>query len=482
MTRVLVIGCGPDARRNYLPVLEQMPAARDLRLAAVVDLEDQRETLEQYFASRPLKPEKYIWVPPAARDNSSLSSGVRRALDRLSAAQPIDAVFITTEPKAHLPYLAWAIEKDLPVLVEKPLSAPVDASCRTKPAQEIMHHFLRILRLLDQHPLSRVTVMAQRRYHPGYNFIRSYVRDLVEEFRIPISFVDLYYSDGQWRLPDEYDWENHPFKYGYGKLLHGGYHFIDLLQVLLESNDLLPEKAPNRVSAFSHSFRPSDALAQITLTDYERLWARAGSHRGFGPCRTDACGELDCYNLLQFRRDDIVVTTAAVNLLHNGFSRRAWREPADDTYKRNGRVRHERCTINVGPLLSIQVFSYEAWETDKVDRSNPLREWKPGSPRHFEIHICRNSELTGGKPFEVINFGDDGRLSPPTFVQEARLSCINEFFSGALSSSDLRSHYRSNLLMALISENLAREFTGEMPYGERSLTSTAPWLKQASLA
>ena len=30
--------------------------------------------------------------------------------------------------------------------------------------------------------------------------------------------------------------DNHPYKYGYGKLLHSGYHFVDLISIFLRAN------------------------------------------------------------------------------------------------------------------------------------------------------------------------------------------------------------------------------------------------------
>ena len=37
-------------------------------------------------------------------------------------------------------------------------------------------------------------------------------------------------------MPHDYDIENHPYKYGYGKLFHSGYHFIDLLAEFVKLN------------------------------------------------------------------------------------------------------------------------------------------------------------------------------------------------------------------------------------------------------
>lgn len=54
---------------------------------------------------------------------------------------------------------------------------------------------------------------------------------------MPINKISISHSDGNWNMPSEVIFrENHPYKYGYGKMMHSGYHFIDLLSWFMEIN------------------------------------------------------------------------------------------------------------------------------------------------------------------------------------------------------------------------------------------------------
>ena len=88
-----------------------------------------------------------------------------------------------------------------------------------------------------------------------------------------------------------------------------------------------------------------------------------------------------------------MLTYANLNLLHYGFSRRAWIE-SKDYYKSNGRIRHESINIQVGTLMNVQVHSYQSKEIK--DRTDCTSEEEVGGLEHFDIEIYRNSDLIGG--------------------------------------------------------------------------------------
>ncbi len=109
---------------------------------------------------------------------------------------------------------------------------------------------------------------------------------------------------------------------------------------------------------------------------------------------------MDNYSQFQLLKDDKVITTAQMSLMQSGFLQRGWNKLPIDTYKGNGRIRHESVVIHIGPLLCIQIHSYQSSEVhDKNAYANV------GSYGHFDIYIFRNTHLVGGKPFESINFG-----------------------------------------------------------------------------
>ena len=73
-------------------------------------------------------------------------------------------------------------------------------------------------------------------------------------------------------MPDEFIYrENHPYKYGYGKLFHSGYHFVDLLTWLLESNNELINKKITKASIYSEAYKPSDFVYNFNNDDYKNF-------------------------------------------------------------------------------------------------------------------------------------------------------------------------------------------------------------------
>ena len=67
--------------------------------------------------------------------------------------------------------------------------------------------------------------------------VKKELQKIVDKYQMPITNIEIFHSDGAWEFPHDMDKENHPYKYGYGKLFHSGYHFIDLLSDFIKIND-----------------------------------------------------------------------------------------------------------------------------------------------------------------------------------------------------------------------------------------------------
>ncbi len=163
------------------------------------------------------------------------------------------------------------------------------------------------------------------------------------------------------------------------------------------------------------------------------------------------------------------MTTGTINLLHHGFSRRAWSKQAIDHYKNNGRVRHELMILNMGPVFSVQVHSYQGCEVK--DRNRPeYNHDEVGGLDHFEIYVFRNSELIGGKPWEVIS-GKDLFLKDTEkdsifigYNETARDECLEEFLFKEIHKSNLSDHKLTIDLMTSAYLSISKERSGEIPH------------------
>ncbi|MEN3305752.1 MAG: hypothetical protein V7603_1954 [Micromonosporaceae bacterium] len=400
---VVLVGLGPHSRRIYYPALAAHAARERLRLALLVELEDQKDTVERFLAGQPLQPEQIVYVPTSYRDGATLSDAFVAA-GELARRRGLWGAVVATEPKSHLVYARWALRNGLHVLLDKPITGTNLFNAEPREALRLVDDFVELSGLASRSG-RKVLVQTQRRAHLGYELVHAYLVEFLGAFEVPISYVDLYHADGMWNMPSEYvTRENHPYKYGYGKLMHSGYHFVDLFASLVSLNQQL-SIAPDRVEMTVRHVRPTDHMAQVH--DGVHRWFFGADRDRFpaDPSELRGYGEVDAFLLMQLLRGDEVMTTGALSLLQTSFSRRAWPRLPADTYKGNGRVRHERVTIQVGPLLSIQVHSYQSYEA---------KDWiantaGAGSYEHFDIYFFRNSALVGGPAFDSVTLGDASR-------------------------------------------------------------------------
>ncbi len=436
---VALIGLGWHARRVYYPWLEEAALQGRLRISAVVDLHDNSDAVRGFLAQRRVAPDHLLF---AEQDVSAdrLPDELAARLTALRAAGQLDGVVISTEPRAHKRYVLWALEQGVHVLLDKPITAPASATSTAEVAQALWSDFEDIAQALAA-SRSRLVVQAQRRAHPGYRFIKRTLDDFLLEYRVPVSFLELYHADGMWVMPDEWDREHHAYKYRTGKLLHSGYHFVDLGSWLLEGNDRL-SSSPSALEFQVQTFEPKDFLALLDGR-YERLF---GAERVPSPVPSvENHGEMDLTLMGRVLAEGNVRTLLSLQLLQSSFSRRASPAPAADPYKGAGRVRHERMTLQVGPLLSLQVHSYQAHEVR--DRRMQL-PYGPGHLHHFDVYVFRNADVVGGVPFEKHEFGKEAQQQGHN--EQARLDLLEAFLAGRPSGSELEEHRRTNRWMSRI--------------------------------
>lgn len=466
MKNFILIGLGPHAKRIYYPFLEKYKEKYDIKLKLVIDLESQKEKINKAISARTLKPEKILFLKdtPENRVADKIDPIAEKELNILVRTNKIDGIIISTEPKAHMIYAKWAIKNNINILMDKPITAPINPSTDKKSAQKIYNDYLKLKNLLKKSK-SKFYVVCQRRSHQGYALIKKYLEEFISEYQVPISYIDIYHGDGAWNLPHEFQKENHPYKYGYGKLMHSGYHFIDLLSWISKVNSTHSNKIADNVKMYTARFAPNDFFNQIQEKDYNKFFNQEPIKEFYRNYKHDDFknfGELDAYTLLQFKKGKNVITTASVNLQQNSFSRRGWFDLPEDTYKGNGRVRHERVNIQVSHLLNIQVHSYQSYETTKHENEDIL-QGETGDSDHFDIYIFRNQNMIGGKAFTKISLGKNMKEDNQKdsyylgHNEKAREGTLVNFIENNSDESELEHHDFTNKLMSNIYLSMAKD-------------------------
>ncbi len=435
MKNVCLVGMGPHAKRIHLNYFKK----KKINLALLVELESNKKASRNYLDKNGFKDTKIFAVPDIYKDNEHLPNDLANNLIAICNLFEITHMIISTEPKAHYMYLEFALKNNINVLTDKPITVNKNMTSM-KSINKVRKQYYDILKMASE-STAVCKVMCQRQYHRGYELIKKILEDTVYKYQIPITNIEIFHSDGNWEMPHDILKENHPYKYGYGKLFHSGYHFIDLLSDFIKINDVLTEnKKIVSADVYSKVYTPNDEINSITIDDYKNIFKKQtipdyyynNEHPKF-----DKFGEKDYHGLLTFYNNSgFTITTASLNLLHNGVSRRAWIETRD-FYKQNGRIRHERVNIEIGHLMNIQVHSYQSKEISE----RTSNEENVGGLEHFDIYIFRNP-IIGGLPFEEIHLGDlYTEKEKKEFLGYNELSrelFLDNFFKGNTCKGDIK--------------------------------------------
>lgn len=399
MKNVALIGIGPHAKRIYLNYFKK----HRVNLALVIDLNSKRDSIKNYLIENGFKDTKIFTIDDLYKDYEHLPEKVSSNLLAVCNTLEITHFIISTEPKGHFMYLEFALKNNINVLTDKPITVTKNMTS-LKSIEKVRQQYYDILELA-KHSKGTCKVMCQRQYHRGYEKIKEVLTEVVDKYQMPITNIDIFHSDGAWEMPHDLGKENHPYKYGYGKLFHSGYHFIDLLSDFIKINDSLGgNKSIVSGDVYSTIFTPNDEMNILNIEDYKRLFKDQEIpefYKNNDNLKFNNYGEKDYHGLLNFyNKNGFTITTCNLNLLHNGVSRRSWIQTRD-FYKSNGRIRHERINIEIGHLLNIQVHSYQSKEiSDRTDNEESV-----GGLEHFDIYFF-NNPLINKEPFKEIHLGD----------------------------------------------------------------------------
>ena len=455
MSRVALVGLGPHAKRIYIKYLKE----HEKRLELLIELEGKEKISQEFLEQEGFKDVKIFTIPRVDCDLEHLPIRYEKELKAIVRKNKITDMIISTEPKGHNMYLEFALKNNINVLSDKPITV-VKGMNKLENIELMRQQYYNLLDLYRDSK-SVCKVMCQRLCHRGYKEVKKILRDVIEKYNIPITYIDIYHCDGNWEMPHDLGKENHPYKYGYGKLYHSGFHFIDLLSQLLELNKLVTEdKQIVKGHVYGNAFTPNDEKVIFSKNDYSNIFPESNSNElymNLERINFDNYGEKNFYGQLNFyNKDNALITTANLNLLHYGFSRRGWFE-SRDFYKKNGRVRHERVSINVGPLMTIHITSYQSKEIK--ERSNCYDEIMEGGLEHFDIDIYRNVDLISGKPHEKIKLFDlyKDSFDCDKFIgynEMSREEFLNGYFNNYDDTGDIRNERQAIELLYSCTKSL----------------------------
>jgi hypothetical protein len=402
-----------------------------LEIALAIDMESERHAVLAHFEKAVAKPERYLFLPEALRNHLDEVQIDRLITEAYGEIGSVNAAIICTEPKVHKPYALWAMKHGLHVFMDKPLTAPVDSRARGT----FYSDFLELFETQNAADVNAV-ISCERRFQFGYRLVFDSLREFIREYRVPVTGVNIHFAGGTWMMPREYVGdERHPYKYGYGLLLHSGYHFVDLLAQICALNRQLFDVNLDDVRVTAQARGPGTFLRAVDRNTRAK-WLKDGicdSEADEGLLSSLAkMGETDVMATGELYSKGHAVTNFALALTDMSASgRRSHATPAD-RYLGGGRLRQERVTIHLGPLCSIFVSS----------DAMPPRDSRVAE--NFSITIYQNNWVTGGERvrwIERFDLSASEELGPREVLNtRARQDQLLSFLTGGDGGSTLASH------------------------------------------
>lgn len=427
---IILIGCGPHSRRVYLPAINEI---KHLKLELVIDLESQEANVRSSLKNFPET--ELLLVDPF---ESCLPANLSSHLTKYVKEKEILGVIIATEPLVHKAYADWAIQNGLNILMDKPITARANAVSDFSNAKGIQDDFFHILENYRNLQLQKETIFminSHRRFHKGFEFVKQKISEVSKITSCPVTFIQAYHCDGQWRLPNEIlTQEYHPYCFGYGKASHSGYHIFDTIYQFYKAAEI-ESKVPDSMEIISSFIQPNGFITQLNENDYKNIFGekydlvQKYNDEQLRELLNDF-GEVDLSAIITLKKDDVAISNFNVNLLHNGFAGRTWINPGLDLYKGNGRIKHESYNIQQGPFQNIQIHAYQS--TDKHDENNGP-DYHLGGKNHFEIYVFRNPLLTNDTrqpkvyKYKDIIDNENGNEESMITMERVKFSVVEEF-------------------------------------------------------
>ncbi len=464
----LLIGVGYHAKRIYLPFIK---GNEFCNLVACLDLLSQKRKIKDFLEGFRITVPCYFTKNDSTSD--TLNNKELNYLDKIIKKHQIEAVIISTEPLSHLKYAKWALENNLHVLLDKPISTEVDVSINVDKAKKLFNDYTKLAKLYVEKNKKQnlvFSIQAQRRFHIGFQTVRKKIIEMTKISNCPVTFIQTFHSDGQWTFPNEFISQTyHPYNQGYGKMSHSGFHSVDIAIWLVEASLKIDKKWDN-FKLETTFIRPRDIFAQFSKDDYLKIFPDIKWALNVEKEIKKVTGEVDAFTHISFLNGKNIITSVNCNLLHNSFSRRGWFDSTGrDLYKGNGRVRQESYIIEQGPFQSIIVNSLQSEEIQKGN----LHPYEVGGEYHFDIHIFRNKTMFPKLlAYEYLNLQS---LSPVNdygysrgHQEDARRNCIMDFYQSIIKQappekqgSNILYHGLTTQILSSIYVSAARQYNGQ---------------------
>jgi len=356
--RLALVGCGHHAERAHLPVLAR---ERDsIQLVAVFDRLEANSLILERLGRHDFNNVQLTALDQAAQSNRAL---LHNLLD--SRLGELDGLILSTPAIARKDYLDWALDRRVPVLIDKPVSVRANVSVDPTAADGIWEDFGDFLNRAGTTP---VVVGTQRRYHPLYLQIARHLRDINRETGHSVSFVQVATNDGLWARDHNKFALFDPAQTGGGKLINTGYHLLDLIPWLIRQ-------------------APSEKV--IATADVYATAMHVSDMTNMSPDRINKGNEINAAVQIVLRDiQNRALCQIQIAALHEGISTRPpprSTEPDDWETIVSGRTKQEVLSLYQGPLAAV-------WMR-RIAKLSGTNGKELGDRGHAEVILAQNPHI-----------------------------------------------------------------------------------------
>lgn len=355
MTHLVVVGFDEIVSNKYIYCIKKAVTLGFIDGFSVIDLKSQKTSVLSRLSKLNIRPDNIYFIcdPDKLKGVWANEPDFKPVFDELIEKYGEIKVYIATELKAHEEYLRYCIKNEIPSLTEKPLFAPLVGNLFAP--EKISETLLELLN--SSTDLEKHSVMTLGRYHHIYNDLMiTPLKKLVVANKSPVTSVHLRHAGGVWNLHNEYETrDDHPYKFGYGMLMHGAYHYIDLVTQILCLNQYIYPNNTLELSITSYVGLPKDQSIRISKNISEKLGddSKLDTSKIYG--ETDITSTF-CLTIKETGR---VLTLGTLALEQTTPSIRTWSKIPEGLYNKNGRISSLNIEAQVSTIFSKNVICFD---------------------------------------------------------------------------------------------------------------------------
>ncbi|KIX91670.1 hypothetical protein TP70_00960 [Staphylococcus microti] len=403
----------------------------------IVDLMSAKQRIESELSDSRV-PFETVFLDDHVQYHQTLPKNMHEKLAAIVQKEQVTHAIISTEPRSHNLYIDFCLSMNINILCNKPLTTPMYTNTPVG-ASLIAENFQSYDAKWQASDTALFELQTIKRTHKVYQYVRMLVEEVVKTYQVPINKLTISSSDDHWYLPSDTALkETHPYKYGYGRLMHNGYHFIELLTSFTNINKkygFIETQKNYHVS----DYRPSDFYKyygkafneQLGFFDNDDTYQNLNIVQNFG--------EFDLTAIIDYLDgDNHKIMTANLQFSQSGDAQLPT-APSDEKGQHSNT--HEVVEISVGPLITIKVISH--------------------STANFEVLIFRNTAILDGKSFERLKQDDleQDTLSTTYDIGQNQAVCIEAldgFFFHQQSYTSLLDHQEEVDILTTLYNRMAQ--------------------------